>query len=256
MAALALAYPTLASADEGAPAANPGLRDELHAPPPTVDDAALERRRMSALVDTYAEQSRSSRRWLGGASIALGTAALGASVAVTIRERNVPGIVIGIQGASGVASGLYGLVSEGPLESLQGTIQRSRGLGLSDAATLEVVSREWDALAARERSRRRVLGTLEAAVGALFAASSVVLALTPPDLLGLTGLDQTLSVSLLAGFGAAHVLEGVLVVVQPSPLEQAHDAFRMGQTAKMNLRVGAAPAGVGHGHVITLGGTW
>jgi hypothetical protein len=255
VAALALASPATALANEGA-AATPSTGAQYRAEQSSVDDAARARVRLSALVDMYAEQSRHSRRWLDGTSIGLGVSALGASVAVTLRERSLPGLTLGLQGVFGVTSGLYGLVSDGPFDRLRGTIEQSRALGRSDAATLEYASLEWDRLADRERSRRKVLGTVETAVGTLLTASALVLAVAPPERVGMTNFDRALTTSLMAGFGAAHVLGGVAALVQPSPVEQAREMFRAGDTARAGVSVGVSPAGMGQGCAVSIRGAW
>lgn len=226
--------------DESAEIANTLKNKPFASPPPPVTDDNVERDRLQATLDYYADRDRRSRDALGWTFV--GASALGFGTAAYMRSQSND-VAWGIVGAASIGLGINALIAfavSSPFEDLAAFGHQG--------PTTESLEGAWATAARREHSRMRVAGII-GLVGAGIGIGFGGVALTDTALYPKAS-DRNGVAAFFLLLGVLDGAIGIYDLTTDGPIESAYRAYEAsggrGQKSVSLLRhlnVAAAPGG-------------
>jgi hypothetical protein len=177
----------------------------------------------------------------------IGAGALGSAVALDLTAkgprnalRPAGDVMIGVAITSGSLAIAYRWLAEDPQEDMREVVALAVARGGSSDETIAAIEAAWKERAAREHTRRLVVGGLAMGIGlALAVAGAAVPELAPASQQGRT-LDSVGSA--LVGAGSCVLVLGAEALFRPTGIESSYATYHaLHGGGAGDLRVGAAP---------------
>ncbi len=205
----------------------PPVPAPVPAPPP--DDSAARVERMGSVLHASGDAARSSRVFVGVASIVVGAAATPIGIATSARsnatktEKGI-GQAVTIWGLASAVGGVLTLTfNREPEEKLAEAFDARKGAQMPNAKLLAEMDQEWREAGERERNARKIGGVVGLVVGVGSVAVGSIFLLTKPSVLDRE--PQQVLGAALVGLGTVAVYSGGRTLLTQGAIESSYAAY-------------------------------